>query len=232
MQENRMEEWRKIILNDIETEYEASSFGQIRKKENRKILKQYMINSGYLIVVLNSSRFLVHRLILMAFSPTSSKELQVNHIDFNKKNNNIENLEWVSQSENILHSYKNGNHKKAKEVFQYDLKGNFIKRFYSECEASRETGTNQSQISRCCRGIYKTANGFQWSNVEAEKKESQEAKTRKRKVDQFDKDGNFIKTFSSFAEASRETKTDSSCISRACDKNQTANGFVWKSNLG
>lgn len=71
------------------------------------------INKGYLRVHLMTNNggkfFMVHRLVLEAFAPTeNSLKLQVNHIDGNKENNTLSNLEWCTQSENMAHSVKIG----------------------------------------------------------------------------------------------------------------------------
>lgn len=76
-------------------------------------LKVHKINKGYLRVHLMTDKggkfFMVHRIVLEAFSPCkNSLQLQVNHIDGNKENNCLENLEWCTQSENMAHSVKTG----------------------------------------------------------------------------------------------------------------------------
>lgn len=76
-------------------------------------LKQHKIQKGYLRVHLRttdgSKFFMVHRLVLEAFYPIqNSLSLQVNHIDGNKENNNLDNLEWCTQSENMAHARKIG----------------------------------------------------------------------------------------------------------------------------
>lgn len=90
-------------------------------------------------------------MVAEAFIPNSENLLQINHIDGNKQNNKVNNLEWCNQSQNEIHAYKLGlikNRNKIK-VRQYDLDDNFIKEFESMKEASKETGVSISNISQC-----------------------------------------------------------------------------------
>ncbi len=112
-----IEVWK--IIEDY-PDYQISNFGRIRslKFEKERILKFGNNNRGYLHVLLynngESKRFRIHRLVLKIFKPiTNSEDFQCNHIDGNKKNNNINNLEWCTCSENNQHAFKIGlkNHK-------------------------------------------------------------------------------------------------------------------------
>lgn len=98
--------------------YEASTEGQIRNLRGR-ILKFYEINSGYLCVKLAGFNretkeprrwhVLVHRIILETFKPEHPEDkIEVNHIDENKHNNHLSNLEWCTSSENKQHSIRSG----------------------------------------------------------------------------------------------------------------------------
>lgn len=73
-----------------------------------KILKQRENKDGYLEVTVgigrNRSRERVHRLVAIAHIPNTENLTEVNHLDFNRKNNNVENLEWCNHSDNILYS--------------------------------------------------------------------------------------------------------------------------------
>lgn len=105
---NIIEIWRPIP--NFENYYEASNTGFIRTLRTKKVLKTYTINSGYkcLKFTVNGERssHLVHRLIAITFIPNTEEKATVNHIDGNKQNNCLSNLEWHSYSENCLHAYK------------------------------------------------------------------------------------------------------------------------------
>ena len=99
----------KSIL-DYENIYYASTEGHI--ENSRKRLKSYTINSGYEAIKLTKEgkkkAFLVHRLVALTFLPNEEDHPEVNHIDGNKSNNALSNLEWCSRSENKQHALKLG----------------------------------------------------------------------------------------------------------------------------
>lgn len=100
--------WKNIP--NYEGLYQASINGEIRSLYTNIILKQEISKNGYCKVMLckNKKRKLlsVHRLIAMTYLDNYSEDLQVNHIDGNKQNNTINNLEMVTCKENIQHSFK------------------------------------------------------------------------------------------------------------------------------
>ena len=97
-------------VKNFEKLYEVSSKGRV--SNFRKILKTYKINSGYLCLKLANSGMrtsvLVHRLVAEAFIPNPDNKAEVNHKDGNKENNCVENLEWVTSSENKRHALDTG----------------------------------------------------------------------------------------------------------------------------
>lgn len=103
------------IWKDIEGfngAYMISNFGNIKSLLSNKIIRQQKINSGYLIAHLrfngNRKAITTHRLVAKAFIQNLENKPQVNHLDGNKENNHINNLEWCTQSENIKHAYDSG----------------------------------------------------------------------------------------------------------------------------
>ena len=147
--------------------------GFINKPE--RILKQVKDIKGYLRVYLHKNgekKFIpVHRLVSFAFISNPENKPQVNHIDGNKQNNHVENLEWCTNQENQIHAVRMGlnDHSKyesgrpKRKVNQIDIStGKIIKTFNSIADASRVFHT--SNIGECCRGKYgrKTVCGYKW----------------------------------------------------------------------
>lgn len=91
--------------------YEVSDLGNVRNIKTSLILKPIDNGKGYKLVHLTNNLrrriCLIHRLVMITFNPIDIK-LDVNHIDGNKSNNNLSNLEWVTKSENTRHAHLNG----------------------------------------------------------------------------------------------------------------------------
>ena len=186
--------WKKIDGFD---KYQISNLGRVKSKErtvrNRqrkeRIVKPSLNQKGYLQVTLinnenNYKTLKVHRLVAIAFIQNPTDLAQVNHIDGNKTNNTVENLEWCSNIENMQHSYKIGlrdkekmsinmkklgkypyrNHKRG--VLQIDKNtGEILKRWEYIIDASRKMRISHSAIHNACSGRSKTSGGYKWKFV-------------------------------------------------------------------
>ena len=157
------EEW-KVIENA--TNYKISNYGQVKNTTTKRILKPTLIN-GYLAVGLRANNKTImsfeHRLVATYFMVCPDETYVVNHKDGIKTNNSVENLEWVSQSENGKHAYRLNLHKPNRiGVSQYTLDNVFIKEYDSLLDAEKETGVSNGHISKVCRGIKKTGGGYIW----------------------------------------------------------------------
>ena len=184
--------WRDIV--GFEGLYEVSTKGRVRNKKNGKILGGGN-SGGYKQVDLKGKAYLIHRLVALAFIPNPQKLPQVNHIDENKGNNNVDNLEWCSPSENVNHS----SYKQSCQVKQLTLDGEFVKVWKSSWQIERETGYRQGNIIQCCKRKRKQAYGFRWEYADP----SQQRKVYNRPVAALTKDGEFVAEYKSGAEASR-----------------------------
>lgn len=125
--------------------------------------------------------------------------------------------------------------KKGKPVYCYDMDGNFIKKYNSARIASEETNTNQRQINVCCSGRTRYSNNFQWlyeymgNKIEPINK-YENLYHRTVKVNQYDKNKVFIKTWDTIKEASIAMgSTSSSNILRCLSgEGKTAYGYIWE----
>ena len=127
------------------------------------------MNGGYWAIGLRinnkTTTAFAHRLVATHFMLCPDETYVVNHKDGIKTNNNVENLEWVSQSENCKHAYRlNLNKPHRISVSQYTQSNVFIKEYESSVQAEKETGVFNGAISRVCRGTRnrKIAGGYIW----------------------------------------------------------------------
>ena len=174
-----IEIWKDI--ENYEGLYQISNWGRVKSlpkswlkydggilHQKELILKPRPTTVGYLRVCLrkdnHSKDFYIHRLVGLAFLPNPHNYSEINHIDENKTNNNVDNLEWCSRCQNNNWGSHNisGAKKRGKPVMQYDTNGNLISVYESGKKASREVGVDSSLIRECCKGTYKQAGGYIW----------------------------------------------------------------------
>lgn len=117
------EEWKTIPFN---TNYEVSNLGRIKNKKTSHVLKEKDNGHGYKIVSLYNHAirkvWYIHRVVAITFIPNPLNKPEVNHIDGNKGNNKISNLEWCTTSENGKHAYKIGLKKITKKMIDNSRK--------------------------------------------------------------------------------------------------------------
>lgn len=229
-----------------------------------KIMRQSRSSSGYLHVQLykngKSSTKLVHILVAQAFIPNPENKPEVNHIDGNKNNNRVDNLEWSTKSENQRHAINIGLRqaspnigkigelsKSSKPVLQYDLQGNFVKKWSSYADAARYYGCSYTSIGNCAHGRHKTCQGYMWRPYDSGeipqtippvkrltggrsgKYGPQKNKRHCKPINQFSLDGKLIKTWNNYRDLQETTGYDNGNI-YACinGKLKTAYGYIWK----
>lgn len=170
-----VEQW--IVISGFPS-YFISSLGRVKSSHGsyETLLKSW-ISRGYcyvqLVNGLHKSKFQVHRLVAEYFIVNPENKPEVNHKYGIKTDNRASELEWVTRSENMLHSYEKLNrvkpmsgkfgklHVRSKSIIQMDVNSNFIKEWESMCEAGKVYG-NHSKISMVCSGKRKSAYGFKW----------------------------------------------------------------------
>lgn len=148
--------------------YIVSNLGNIFSLRRNKILRGRKGHRGYKQVNLCKNGVLtthrVHRLVATAFVPNPNNYLELNHINENKLDNRVENLEWCDRSYNVNYGGRTEKQKAklSKPVVQLSLSGEQIAVFPSGIQAARELKLSSSSISECCRGKRKTIGGFKW----------------------------------------------------------------------
>lgn len=129
----------------------------------------FVTPQGYEAIYLGGKQYLVHRLIAQQNIVNHHDKPCVNHIDGNKLNNQVDNLEWVTYSENTLHAFRTGlrhNHypkpTRRKKVVAIPLDGTDKLYFESVNEAASKLQIARTQISRCLSGDRKTTRRLIW----------------------------------------------------------------------
>lgn len=159
------EEWKDI--QGYEGLYQVSNLGRVRSyfRNGTKggIVQQFIINcypKVHLYKDGESKFFYTHRLVAMAFIPNQENKPQINHINGNKHDNRVVNLEWVTSQENIQHTVNTGL-RKFKKVGQFK-NGVLIKEYNNCLQASKQTGIKYPNIWYVLNGRNKTSGGFEW----------------------------------------------------------------------
>ena len=182
-----MEEvWKDI--EGYEGLYKISNLGNVKSiyfnhTKNEKLLSPKLNNTGYLIVHLYKNGvgkfFQVHRIVATSFLNNPNNFTIVNHMDEDKQNNRVDNLEWCTHKYNVQYSVKLNKHrsrnsrkgkfgayKHDKAVIQKNKHGSIVCTYKNVSSAARENGFNNWSIIQCCKRERKTAYGYRWEFVE------------------------------------------------------------------
>lgn len=185
------EVWKPVI--GYESRYEVSNMGNVRSLNYRstgktRMLKPVTEGKGYLMVGLCCNQTMkwgkVHRLVASAFIPNPENKPQVNHINGIKTDNRADNLEWVTNGENLRHAYKHGLKQGSKEwghtlgtvygkrdrekialarskpIIAINIQTGAETLFKSAAEVERVLGINHSTVPKVCNGQQKSAKGY------------------------------------------------------------------------
>lgn len=187
---------RSAPIPGFEGLYEIFENGKVRRIDTGRFIQPRVATVGYLVVSLwknnKGTTKYIHRLLAEAFIPNPHSFPTVNHIDGDKTNNDLNNLEWASYGRNNKHAYetglkvvsakmmaharrlpaisraKNPHGANAKPVLHFDLNGSFLGRFPSVISASRTLGMHRSTIYRVLTRKRKAAKGHVFIYEEAQ----------------------------------------------------------------
>lgn len=154
--------WKDI--KGYEGLYQVSNLGRVKslKRGSERILKPRVKSSGYIEVVLykNSKpkNIRVNRLVAQTFIPNPEDKPQVNHIDEDKTNNMVSNLEWVTAKENMNHGTRN--ERISKKIKVIDIANGEYNYYYSTRECGRKLGLNPPSITNCLKGRLRQTGGY------------------------------------------------------------------------
>ena len=163
-----MEIWKDIPGTD--GEYKISNYGKVMTAKTGRILTPVLDERGYERVCLfkkdRNRRHKVHRLVAITFIPNPDNKEQVNHKDGNKRNNSVDNLEWVTNEENMHHSRANGLHdghksfceSRKKRIIATHIESGKETVFDSILAAKKALGT--CHIQEVLRGLRYEAKGY------------------------------------------------------------------------
>lgn len=185
------EEWKDI--QNYEGYYIVSNTGRIKSLDRiekingwqrikrGKELIPYNCGAGYLVVCLAKNgykrKFYIHRIVAETFIPNINNKKEVDHIDTIVTNNRIDNLRWVTRSENHLNPItrerrrevakhikkaSGANHHRSRPIYQYTLKGVFIKNWESSIQIEQSMNISRRCVLDCCRGKYEKSHGYIW----------------------------------------------------------------------
>lgn len=145
------------VLSSINSNYYISNFGDVKNVKTGKILKHMISAKGYHSVEIASVKYSVHRLVAIEFIPNPENKPQVNHIDCNKSNNVVLNLEWCTNSENQLHAIANNlkTIKKGIEVPNHKINDNIAIEIYKSTDSQRKIAKKYNISQRLVLNIKK-----------------------------------------------------------------------------
>jgi flagellar hook protein FlgE len=218
------EKWKTLKFNK---NLQISNFGRLRTKKSGLVWKEMYDRSGYVSITLyhtqlkKSKSIKLHSLVAEYFIPKPDGKVQVNHKDFNKRNNHVDNLEWCTAKENVRHYFKN--------KFKYIISPDGVLFVRQNIESMGPAAVGKA-VGISAGYAMNVANGRYFKDIHTEfireKKPSEPVP-----VSMYDTESNFIKNFTSIKKCSKETGIKLSHIQRVlCGGRRSIRGLVFRSS--
>lgn len=247
------------FIKDYDNEYMVSNYGNFKRVRDNLILKKHFDGKrNYLQVSIKNVMYLTHRLVAKAFIENPNNLPQVNHIDENKTNNIVSNLEWCTQEYNRNYGNclknmrdtkeRNGDYKKlsknnvilkGKKVNKYKLDGTYLETFDSCNEGGKSLFKKEdlkehnysSNVLHCCNGKFRQYKGYMWRFADEfeTNKNIEQYKSYEKEVYQYDTNFNFIREWKSLNEVGEVLGFPYKPLQNCCrGYNQTSYGYIWR----
>lgn len=217
------------------TTYYITTNGKLYNSKTKKWLKGQINKNGYLTYNISidglKKRLYAHRMVAETYLPLINGKTEVNHIDGNKLNNDVNNLEWVTSSENKKHAIKNHlRDNTMTKVYCFNDKKKIVCIYESIAAACEVNHYNASwMIEQLNRKVKILSHGYYWSTSEDNNFETKTVTGISKPVGQFLITGELINKFESRNEAARKTGYDKKRIGECCNgKIKTYRGYVFK----
>lgn len=166
--------WVKLSCIETRNDYQISNYGRI-KGVYSTIFNELYDDYGYKVCGIESVSYKVHLLVAKTFLLNPNDYPIVNHIDGNKNNSHVDNLEWTTYSLNSIHAGENNLTKSpVREVEAFDIDGKLYGKWRTMHAAKKDTGTCVQEISKVCKGtngkhVRQYSNGYYWKYADSDK---------------------------------------------------------------
>ena len=226
---------RVYFYNEQITTYVITTEGKLFNNKTQKWLKGQISKNGYLTYNISidgeKKRLYAHRMVAETYLPKESNKTEVNHIDGKKLNNDVNNLEWVTSSENKNHAIKTGlRNNTLTTVYCFDQNKKLVCIYPSIADACEINHFNNSWlIEQLNRDIKTLSHGYYWSRVNNANFLTESRNGIGKPVGQFTIEGSLVQKFDSRNSAARITGYNKKRIGECCNgKINTYHGYVFK----
>lgn len=151
--------WKQV--SNTNKMYHVSNLGRFKNASGTIVINQKPTVGGYIVATIDNVTYRLHRIVAQAFIANPKNKAQVNHIDGIKTNNEVSNLEWVTNKENQIHKFASGlGNNFTRKIGQYSLNNVLMLEFASIVGASKNLNIGKANICGVLSNKRKTAGGF------------------------------------------------------------------------